>query len=95
MDLTVYGGSSAGCCSLPIMHKGDGALEVVLPCLNVPMEWSSFKSFSTLKTSALVMNDKGSLWVERVLAYHMLERISNMLVFSGGNVPIFLATPSC
>jgi hypothetical protein len=55
VDLTVYGGSSAGCCSLPIMHKGDGALEVVLPCLNVPMEWSSFKSFSTLKTSALVM----------------------------------------
>jgi len=50
VDLTIYG--SVGCCSPPIADEGDGALEVVPPCLKLPMGRSSSKSLSTLKTFA-------------------------------------------
>jgi hypothetical protein len=75
VDLTIYGDGSVGCCSPPIADEGDGALEVVPPCLKLPMGRSSSKSLSTLKTFA---------WAR---IGDPVGGACAFLPFAGGNIP--------
>jgi hypothetical protein len=52
MNLTVCGGGLVRCCSPLLLNEGNDALEVVHPCLKLPIGHSSFGLLSTFKIVA-------------------------------------------
>ncbi len=50
MDLIICGGKFISCCSPPLVNEGNGAPDVVPPCVKFPIGHSTSELLSTLNT---------------------------------------------
>ncbi len=72
MDLIVDGGGLAGCYNPPLLKEANGAIEVVPPCLILPIGHSLFESLS--KSNIVASFRIGDLRIEVCLSLPFVRK---------------------